>query len=339
MSCEARSTLSTVLFLMTVPDEIQARLRAEFPNVEIVIPAESTVPDGSNRFAPLAPSDAELARAVAIIGWEIEPEQLARARELRWFHGASAGVEHHDLAALRQMGVTLTNASGNSAPNMAEHALGMMIAIARSFPRLMQSQIAHAWRSFEAHPKVRDLSGETVVIVGTGAIGQQIARRATAFDMRTIGVRRRAHEGEAPGFDETFGVERLHDALALADHVVLALPDTPRTRDLIGAAALAATKPGAVLYNVGRGATVNTAALIAALQSGHLRGAGLDVTEPEPLPADSPLWDMENVMITSHTSGATSRFWERQVAIIAENMRRFQAGEPLKNSVDLVEGY
>lgn len=339
MSIDARANPTTVLFLMPVPEAMQTRFREEFPDVAFIVPKSSTDPDGKNRFAPLAPTDAELERADVIIGWEIDPEQLAKTKALRWYHAPTAGVEHLNLAALRQQGVTLTNGSGNSAPNMAEHVMGMMIAIARSFPRLLRSQIAHVWRDFESHPAVRDLSDETVVIIGTGAIGQQIAKRAAAFDMRTIGVRRRAHGGLVPGFDAVFSVDRLHEALAMADHVVLALPDTPRTRDLIDAAALAATKPGAALYNIGRGATVNTEALVAALQSGHLRGAGLDVTEPEPLPADSPLWDMENVLITAHTSGQTPRFWDRQIVLLLENLRRFQAGEPMLNRIDLEEGY
>jgi phosphoglycerate dehydrogenase-like enzyme len=328
-----------VLIIMGVSIEALHNLRERFPACRFVVPGEETDNDGRYRIAEAVPSEAELAEADVLIGWQVTPEQLDQARRLRWFHAGSAGVEHLDLKAIREHGVVLTNSRGVSAPNMAEHALGMMIALARRFPRLMREQAAHSWRDDDTHREVRELAGETVLIIGTGEIGSQLARRAAALDMRVEGVRRRVGAEARAHFDRMWSTEELGDALGGADHVVVTLPDTPDTRGLLDASAFAACKPGAMIYNVGRGPVINTEALVAALQSGHLGGAGLDVTDPEPLPADSPLWDLENVLITAHTSGATPRYWDRQEALISDNLARFLEGRPLRNLVDFDHAY
>jgi phosphoglycerate dehydrogenase-like enzyme len=328
-----------VLIIMGISINALQSLRERFPAVRFVVPGEETDSDGRYRIAEAIPTEEELAQADVIIGWQVSPEQLVHAKRLRWFHAGSAGVEHLDLRALREHGVTLTNSSGVSAPNIAEHAMGMMVALARRFPRLMREQVAQTWRDEDTHREVRELGGETVLVIGTGAIGSEVARRAAAFGMRVEGLRRRAEGEMPPGFDRMWSTVDLHQALAGADHVVVTLPVTPETRGLLDAAALAACKPGAMIYNVGRGAVIDTDALVAALQSGHLGGAGLDVTEPEPLPADSPLWDLENVLITAHTSGASPRYWERQEALIADNLTRFLNERPLRNLVDYDHAY
>jgi phosphoglycerate dehydrogenase-like enzyme len=222
---------------------------------------------------------------------------------------------------------------------MAEHVLGMMIALTRRFPQLMRAQIARQWRDEETHREVGELLGQTALVVGIGEVGQAVAHRAAALGMRIHGLRRRGDAPPPEGFENVFGYGELHEALANADHVVVTLPDTPQSRGMFDAAAFAAMKPGAVIYNVGRSPVIDTAALVATLESGHLGGAGLDVTDPEPLPVASPLWDMENVLITAHTSGATQRYWERQSELIAENIRRIQDGEQPCNIVDLNAGY
>jgi phosphoglycerate dehydrogenase-like enzyme len=269
----------------------------------------------------------------------MEPGGLAAAPNLRWLHAAGAGVENYDLPAIAAHGMVMTNSSGVSAPNMAEHVLGMMIALARRIPRLVRAQAERAWRDIETHAEVRELQGQTVLIVGLGEIGQEIATRAAAFGMRVHGLRRRLDQPPPVGVERIFPVAALHDALSDADHVVVTLPHTSTSKGLFDTAAFAAMKRGAIIYNVGRGPVIDTAGLIAALESGHLGGAGLDVTDPEPLPAESPLWEMENVLITAHTSGATPRYWERQGALIADNIRRIQRGEPPRNMVDLQAGY
>lgn len=328
-----------VLIIMGISIDALHNLRHRFPAVQFVVPGEETDSDGRYRIAEAVPSDAQLAEADVIVGWQISPEQLDRAPRLRWLHAGSAGVEHLDLRALQEHAVSLTNSRGVSAPNMAEHALGMMVALARRFPRLMREQSTHSWRDEDTHREVRELGGETVLIVGTGEIGSQVASRAAAFGMRVEGLRRRPEAETPANFDRIWSAGELSEALAGADHVVVTLPDTPGTRGLLDEAAFAACKPGAMIYNIGRGSVIDTAALVAALQSGHLGGAGLDVTEPEPLPAESPLWDMENVLITSHTSGASPRYWERQEALVSDNLSRYLEGRPLRNLVDFEHAY
>lgn len=338
---EAVSTNKTLNVLITMGIAFDAlhNLRNRFPSVRFVVPGEETDSDGRYRIAEAAPSETELSEADVIVGWQVTPTQLGQAHRLRWFHAGSAGVEHLDLKALQEHGVILTNSRGVSAPNMAEHAMGMMVALARRFPRLMREQALHAWRDEDTHREVRELGGETVLIIGTGEIGSQVAGRASAFGMRVEGVRRRAHAENPPEFDRIWSADELSAALSGADHVVVTLPDTPETRGLLDAEALAACKPGAMIYNIGRGAVIDTGALVAELQSGRLGGAGLDVTEPEPLPADSPLWDLENVLITAHTSGASPRYWERQEALVSDNIARYQDGRPLRNLVDFEHAY
>ena len=331
--------LRTVVIAMSVPEAILARFRAEFPEIRFIVPSDGTAADDDSVTVRATPTEDDVRDADAIVGWELPSHLLQAATRLRWMHASGAGVERYDLAQIAARGVMLTNSSGVSAPNMAEHVLGMMIALTRRFPRLLRAQIQREWRDEATHREVGELQGQTVLIAGIGEIGRAVAQRAAAFGMRVNGLRRRADAPPPAGFDQVFAIGDLHAALADADHVVVTLPNTPRSRGLFDAAAFAAMKPGAAIYNVGRGPVIDTAALIAALESGHLGGAGLDVTDPEPLPADSPLWDMENVLITAHTSGATPRYWERQADLIAENIRRIQRGDAPRNLVDLEAGY
>jgi phosphoglycerate dehydrogenase-like enzyme len=318
--------LRTLVVAKSVPEGILARFRAEFPEIRFIVPSDG-------------PTEDDVRDADAIVGSELPLHLLQAANRLRWMHASGAGVERYELTQIAARGVMLTNSSGVSAPNMAEHVLGMMIALTRCFPRLLRAQTQRVWRDEATHREVGELQGQTVLVVGIGEIGRAVAQRAAAFGMRVNGLRRRAGELPPAGFDNVFAIGDLHAALAEADHVVVTLPSTSHSRGLFDAAAFAAMKPGAVIYNVGRGPVIDTAALIAALESGHLGGAGLDVTDPEPLPADSPLWDMENVLITAHTSGATPRYWERQADLIADNIRRIQRGDAPRNLVDLEAGY
>jgi phosphoglycerate dehydrogenase-like enzyme len=308
------------------PPEIVERLRTAVPGVEVGL-----VPD------PLAPDS--LAEADAAIVWTLPPETLAAAANLRWLQTRGAGVEHLPLAELAARGIVLTNMSGAHAANIAEHLLAMMLAFARRLPQLIRAQERREWRDTVTHREVFELGGQTLVLVGMGAIGSELGRRAAALGLRVIGVRRHGDEPAPAWSDRVFAVDRMDEALAMADHVALSLPLTDETRGLFDAGRFAALKPGAFVYNVGRGGVVDTAALLDALQKGKLGGAGLDVTDPEPLPADSPLWAMDNVIITAHTSGATPRYWERASELLIDNVRRFRAGEPLRNVVDLGVGY
>lgn len=299
----------------------------------------AAVPELTVRFVidgELTPAD--VAEADAIAAWKFDVSLLAAAARLRWLQTGGAGVDTLPLVELARRGVTLTNNSGVHAPNIAEHTLAMMLAFARQLPQLVRAQDKHRWRDTETHGAVFELNGQTLLLLGLGDIGLAIAARATAFNMRVVGVRRR----DLPLPDlpiEIAPMSQLTQLLGAADHVVTSLPLTKTTAGLLGPEQLAAMKAGAYIYNVGRGPVIDTAALIAALASGHLGGAGLDVVDPEPLPADSPLWDMKNVLITSHTSGASPIYWERGAAILLENVRRFGAGQPLLNEVDLDAGY
>ena len=337
----ANRPLETIVIDMEIPEETASRLRAEFPQVEFIVPSEG---EGSGRqdnrqAEPAAPSADDLRRADGLICWGLAGETLDAAPRLRWLHAAGAGVEGYDLRAIAARGIVMTNSSGVSAPNIAEHVVGMMTALARRIPRLVRAQAERVWRDTETHAEVAELQGQTALIVGTGEIGQEVARRLAAFGMQVHGFRRRADLPAPGGFDRIFAGGALHEGLGSADHVIVTLPHTPDSRGLFDAAAIAAMKRGAIIYNVGRGAVIDTAALVAALQEGHLGGAGLDVTDPEPLPAESPLWEMDTVLLTAHTSGATPRYWERQGALIAENIRRIQRGEQPRNVVDLESGY
>jgi len=250
-----------------------------------------------------------------------------------------AGVDDIVSPELIERGMLVTNNSGVHASNIAEHVLGLMLAFARRLPLQIRGQIAHEWRDDVGRQGVFELNGQTLLIVGLGDIGSAIAVRAKAFGMIVLGIRRRKGLEAPKDVDEQFGIDQLREELPRADHAVIALPLTESTRKLFDDATIGSMKQGAYLYNIGRGAIVDTQSLVDHLQTGHLAGAGLDVTDPEPLPTDSPLWDMENVIITSHTSGATPNYIERATAILHENIRRFIADEPLVNVVDLKQGY
>jgi phosphoglycerate dehydrogenase-like enzyme len=216
---------------------------------------------------------------------------------------------------------------------MADHILAAMVMLQWDFPRILQDQAARRWRR---EPKVA-LAGQTLAVVGAGAIGGEIGRRASHFGMRVLGVRRSG--APLPDFDKVFQPQQLDGVLAQSDFVCAALPATGETNQLFGAAQFARMKAGSFFMNIARGSVVNEPALIDALRTGHLAGAALDVFEKEPPDPDNPLWTMPNVIMTPHISGMLCTNEERLVGIFAENLRRYRAGEPLRNVVDLARGY
>jgi phosphoglycerate dehydrogenase-like enzyme len=305
-------------------------LEREFPDVRFVSPADR------------AEAERLLPEADVVLGWAVRAENLGRATRLRWIHLTAAGVASYLFPALVESPVVVTNARGMHAASMSEHALGMMLAFARKLHVARDAQAPRRWTQDElfGDPRVPfgQLEGGTLGIVGFGAVGRALAERARALGMRVLVVRRRPQEPPAPA-DAQWGRERLGELLERSDWVVLAAASTAETRHLIGAAELARMKPGAVLINLARGALVDEAALVAALASGGIAGAGLDVFEREPLAESSPLWTMPEVIVTPHTSGIGPRFWERTCELFARNLRRFRAGEPLENVVDKRAGY
>lgn len=272
----------------------------------------------------------DVAGADVIFGWP-KPAWVAELPGVRWVQLATAGSD--GWQGVRTADLLLTKASGTFGVPISEWVVGAMLALTRNLHLYRDQQRAARW---EPRPGAREVFGTTVGIVGLGDLGQETAKRVRALGCRVLGTRR----GSGPVPESVDAVLPLDDLLPQADFLVLAIPGTPATRNLINAERLARLKPGAYLLNVGRGTTVDEAALLAALQSGHLAGAALDVTAVEPLAADSPLWQMEQVIITPHVSPASpAGNADRRTAIFCENLRRYQAGEPLLNQVDREAGY
>lgn len=257
------------------------------------------------------------------------------APRLRWVQGSMAGAgEVAQRAGLAGTGVIVTTASGVYSPPLAEFALMGMLVHAKQLDRLRRDQRERAWRE----GPTGTLEGRTLCVVGTGSIGGAVARRARPFGMRVLGVKRTVREGdEAWSFaDDLYETARLHEALREADYVVLTLPGTPETERLIDEAALAALPRGAYLVNVGRGRVLDEAALVEALRAGHLSGAALDVFETEPLPEGSPLWGMENVIVSPHSTDVVPETINlRQTELFLENLRRYLAGREMINVLDM----
>jgi phosphoglycerate dehydrogenase-like enzyme len=269
----------------------------------------------------------------------VDRDVFASATRLRWVQSPAVGVGSLMFPELLASPVVLTSARGIRARSIAEHVLGVTIALARRLPAALRAQAAHRWAQDELETGVRPLHGQRMGIVGLGAIGTEVARLAAPFGFRVSAIRRRAGEPRPEGVDEVWPPDRLPDLLSRSDVVVLAAPHTPETRRLIGTAEIARMQPGALLINVARGKLVDDEALIAALRDGRLGGAALDVFTEEPLDPSSAYWDLPNVIVTPHTSGAMQDYWTPLVALFAENLRRFEKHAPLLNVVDKVAGY
>ncbi len=275
------------------------------------------------------------------VGYSLRPEQFARARKLKWLHSTAAGVGQLMYPELRASNVVVTNASGVHTIPMAEHILGTLVALARHFPAAVRYQLERRWAQQEIWDvplRPRELAGQTLLIVGFGAIGRELARRVKPLGMKIWAVTR-SGKTDTDLAERILPASRLDEVLPQADFVVLAAPETPETRQLIGARQLTAMKPTAFLINVARGSLVDEAALTEALQRRAIAGAALDVADREPLPPESPLWGLENVFITPHISAASEYLWDRQTELLLENLERWFSGRELLNQVDLQRGY
>jgi len=271
-------------------------------------------------------------RAEVVVGVDVPLRLPGLAPHLKWIQAAGAGVGQFGERDLAARGVVLTSAQGVGAPPIAEFVIGRLLEVYKRLPELAVLQREHRWEFTPGET----LAGRTMVIVGLGAIGREVAMRARPFGMRIVGIRRSYRPGDtSPVADELCGPDGLDEALARADVVVLAAPESAETRGLFDAARLARLKPGAVLVNVARGTLVDQAALVAALQGGQLRAAVLDVVEPEPLPADHPLWDAPGVFLSPHSSTSRDGYDDRLLDLLAVNLRHYLRGEPLVNTVDL----
>ncbi len=263
-------------------------------------------------------------------------EVLAQAPRLRWIHTEGAGVDRTLTEKLRQSGVVLTNSAGVHAVPIAEHVLALILAFARGLPALAKIQAKHAW--VRPDENRFEVEGQTLAVIGLGAIGQTLARKAQGLGLRVVGVRRRA-EDKLEFIDRLYRPEELDQALEQADHVAICLPLTPETLYLFGAPRFQRMKRGSYIYNIGRGAIIDSQALLNALDSGQVAGAGLDVTDPEPLLPQSPFWSQPNVIITNHTSGGSPKNPARTLDLFRDNLARAHRGEPLRNVVDKGAGY
>lgn len=274
---------------------------------------------------------------VEILYGEIEREQLLRAKRLRWWQVTGAGVNGLLTPKIVASPVRITNARGIHAEPITEQFFGMLLAFTRRLPLAWEQQRQGRWGRERFCGREGMLAGKTLGLLGLGAIGSHAAQVGAAFGMRCIGLRRRPHP--TPHVERVYGPRELEPFLRGADVVLNSLPLTPATRRLLNAETLAWMKPDALLANVGRGATIDTEALVAALEAGRLGGALLDVTDPEPLPEGHPLWHMGNVLLTPHYAGAHPGYDERAARIFLENLRRYLTNEPLVNEVDKEAGY
>jgi len=271
----------------------------------------------------------------------IDRDIVHRLQRLRWVQAPAVGVGHILSDELIASPIVLTSARGVRARAIAEHVMGVTLALARQLRLVIERQLAHQWSldEIEARGSIRTLHGRRMGIVGLGSIGLETAKAASGFGMRVTAIRKHL-DRPAPEFvDELLPPERLNELLASSDVIVLAAPLTPETHQLIGADALARVKRGAFLVNIGRGRLVDDAAVVDALRDGRLGGAALDVFTREPLDPASPYWDLPNVIVTPHSSGTMEDYWTPLVALFVENLRRFETGRPLLNVVDKNAGY
>ena len=297
-----------------------------FPDVDFIV-----VPS-------LAEAMPHAANVDAIVGF-CDEDLFAAATNLVWVQIYWAGAERClSVSDVANGTVMMTNMQKMSSPVIAEHAISMMMSLSRNLPQFARVMPDGEWsRSDERLAGMMPIAGKTLLVAGLGGIGTEVARIGAALDMRVIGTRNSSREG--PEFVEYVGLSHeLNDLVGEADFIVNALPLTDATTGLFDKGLFTASKKGAIFVNVGRGGTVDTAALLAALQSGQLAGAGLDVTDPEPLPEDHPLWQHANVIITPHVAGRGGEL-ERHRVLLAENLRRYVAGESLLNVVDPQKGY
>lgn len=312
-----------------IPEEQVERLRQMFPEHTFVRAdsdeeALERIPDADAAFSSL-----------------INQDHFRAARRLRWIHSPAAGVGGMLFPEMVASPIVITNSRGNSSATIAEHVIAVTLALLRGLPLAWTRQAERVWAQDEFNHAVdiRLLRSVRVLIVGLGSIGSEAARLAAAFGAEVVGIRRRATRELPAGVAAVVTPDRLHDELPAADVVVIAAPQTRDTTHMIARRELALMKPDAVLVNVSRGKLVDESALVAALETGRLRGAALDVFEHEPLAVDSPLWTRPDVVITPHVSGFHARHWPNATTLFADNFRRFLAGTPLLNLVDKQAGY
>jgi D-2-hydroxyacid dehydrogenase (NADP+) len=315
--------------LWHAPAWLRERLQSSFPDFQFV------------QFENFDRILDEIADTDVFIGYSLRPDQFTAAKKLRWIHSPAAAVHQLMFPELVRSDVIVTNSTSVHGPVVAEHAIAVLLALAKRLPRAMHYQRQKKWAQallWEEHPRPREIAGATVLVLGMGGIGNEFALRAKALDMKVLAVRENPSKG-AGAADAVFALSQLDDVLPQADYVLLCAPVTPATQAVINAARLAKMKNDAYLINVSRGPLIDEASLITALREHRIAGAALDVFTEEPLAPGSILWCLENLLITPHTAAVTERLWNRHYDLIVENLKRFVDGKKLLNEVDKHRGY
>lgn len=311
-----------VLVFATLEERHIAQLRSVDPRVRVVAATDLA------RAIELAP------QAEIMVGWNVPREAVQRAPKLRWIHSTAAGVDQLLHPEVLEREIVITSSSGIHQP-LVEHVFAMVLALTRRLHIAIRNQVHRRWERRQATGD--EVRGKTMGVLGLGHIGAEIAEKAHVFGMRVIGTKRTP--ADVPHVDRIYPPDELREVLRASDVVVIALPLTSDTRGLLGEAAFRAMKRTALVVNIGRGPIVQEAALVRALQEGWIGGAGLDVFEREPLPADSPLWGMEHVIITPHVSGGWPGYMDAAIPLLCDNLRRYLDGAPMRNLVDKARGY
>jgi len=315
--------------LWNAPLWFSQRLQKEFPKLNV-----AHLPDYSR-------VDAEIPDTDIAITWSIKPEQVHAAKKLRWIHSPAAAVHTLIIPEIVNGDVIITNSREVHGAVVAEHVIALVFALAKKIPEAIRLQQKHEWgqkRMWNELPRVREVAGATLGLIGLGAIGRTVAKIAKALGMRVIAAREHPEKG-SEGADQIFGPTQLDEIFRQSDYVVLAAPMTESTRAIANSASIALMKPDACLINVGRGPLVDEEALAAALREKRIAGAAVDVFPKEPLDPQSPMWDVPNLLITPHTAALTDKIWERHYTLYSENLRRFLNGEELLGRVDKQKGY
>lgn len=335
-----------ILLTADLGSEHRATIEAVDPRVQTVTltrPERLLVrglkpPEGTNVPEATESLLAKLRDTEILLGWpDMTDEMLAHAPRLAWAHFSGAGVDSFlGNALFRKPKIAITVSRNAGAVAIGEYVLSMMLTLSLNQPRYLRQQVERRW---QRHRRAELLS-RTLGIVGLGAIGEEVARRARPFGMRLLAIRRSARGPEGHELvDQVMPLSALGQVLEQSDFVALTLPLTPETHALIGEQELRRMKPSAYLINISRGPIIDEAALVRAIQEGRIAGAALDVFDQEPLPAESPLWDLENVIITPHIAGASDRHTALAVEAFCDNLRRYLAGQPLLDAVDRKRGY
>lgn len=316
---------------IAVPEGVLATLRARFPGVT---------------FAPADDRETlarEAADAEVFYGFTFPPELVPGSPRLRWIQSVSAGIEGNLSPAVVERRILLTNGAGIASTGIAEHVLGVMLALCRNLHVAARLQHEARWDRTAlmvgGGASIREFRGSRVAVLGLGPIGAAVARDSAALGAVVRGMRRHAPAAPPPPYEAVLGPDGLDALLGWADFVVLALPHTPETEKMIAARELALMRPDGYVVNVARGSVIDESALVDALRRGAIAGAALDVFEQEPLPSSSPLWSLPNVILTPHAAGVTPRYFERALDLFTENLARYGEGKPLRNLVDHALGY